>query len=151
MESSYRGRSYLGNRALSPTKFSRLPQNEPRYLISQYIPNLESRSDILFRGEGCDTSGVQLLEHRIMCELCVYPCLIVENIQCKFRGIIVIMKNYQPLFAKSFDLGSNFNFLKGFLANMLVIITLAALLIFSPKFVVICYQKVFFLYKLQFI
>ena len=81
-----------------------------------------------------------------MCERGVYPCLIVKNFQCKIRGIFVIMKNYKSLFAKEFDLESNFNFVKGFLANVLVIITLAALLQFSPKFVVICYQKIFFFY-----
>jgi len=43
------------------------------------------------------------------------------------------MKNYKSLFAKSFDLGSNFNFVKGFIANVLVIISLVALLHFSPK------------------
>ena len=58
--------------------------------------------------------------------------MIVKNLQYKIRGILVIMKNYKSLFAKSFDLGSNFNFVKGFLANMLVIITLAALFHFSP-------------------
>ena len=68
-----------------------------------------------------------------MCELCVYPCLIVKKFQCKIRGLFVIMKNYKSLFAKEFDLESNFNFVKGFLANVLVIITLAALLHFSPK------------------
>ena len=56
------------------------------------------------------------------------------------------MKNYQPLFAKEFDLGSNFNFMKGFFANVLVIITLAALLQFSPKIVVILLPKSIFLY-----
>ena len=81
-----------------------------------------------------------------MCILCAYPCLIVKNFQCKIRGIFVIMKNYQSLFAKEFDLGSNFNFVKGFLANVLVIITLAALLQISPEFVEFCYQKVFFFY-----
>ena len=68
-----------------------------------------------------------------MCERGVYPCLIVKNFQCKIRGIFVIMKNYQSLFAKEFDLGGNLNFMKGFLVNVLVIITLAALLQFSPK------------------
>ena len=58
--------------------------------------------------------------------------MMVKNLQYKIRGILVIMKNYKSLFAKSFDLGSNFNFVKGFLANMLVIITLAALFHFSP-------------------
>ena len=58
--------------------------------------------------------------------------MIVKNLQYKIRGILVIMKNYKSLFAKSFDLGSNFNFVKGFLINMLVIITLAALFHFSP-------------------
>ena len=64
-----------------------------------------------------------LLEHRIMCELSVYPCLIVKNFQCKIRGISVTLENYKSLFARSFVLGSNFNFMKGFLANVLVIIT----------------------------
>ena len=68
-----------------------------------------------------------------MCEICVYPCLKAKNFQCKIRGIFVIMKNYKSLFAKSFDLGSNFNFVKGFIENVLVIITLVALLHFSPK------------------
>ena len=56
------------------------------------------------------------------------------------------MKNCKSLVAKSFGLGSNFNFVKGFIANVLVIIILAALLHFSPKFVVICYQKVLLLF-----
>ena len=81
-----------------------------------------------------------------MCECCVYSCLIAKNFQCKISGILVIMKTYESLFAKVFDLGSKFNFVKGVLANVLVIITLEALLHFSPKFVVICYQKVFFFY-----
>ena len=68
-----------------------------------------------------------------MCDFGVYPYLIVKNFQYQIKGIFVIMKNYKSLFAKSFDLGSNFNFVKGFLANTLVIITLAALLHFSPK------------------
>ena len=133
MEISYRGRSYLGNRALYLTKFSRFPQNESRYLTSQSIPNLESRDEILFRGEGCDTSGVQLLDQSLMYEFCVYSCLIAKNFQCKIRGIFVIIKNHKSLFAKSFDLESNFKFVKGFLANVLVIITLLVLLHFSPK------------------
>ena len=66
-------------------------------------------------------------------KFCVYPCLKIKKFQCKIRDIFVIMKNYKSLFAKEFDLGSNFNFVKGFLANMLVIITLAALLHFSSK------------------
>ena len=33
------------------------------------------------------------------------------------------MENYRTLFAKVFNLGSKFNFVKGFLANVLVIIT----------------------------
>ena len=75
--------------------------------------------------------------------LCLYESL---NFQYKTKGIFVIMENYKSLVAKSFGLGSNFNFVKGFLANVLVIIILAALLHFSPKFVVICYQRVFFFY-----
>ena len=67
-----------------------------------------------------------------MCEFCTSPCLIVKKIQCKIKGIFVIMENYKSLFAKVFDLESKFNFVKGFLANVLVIITLAALLQFSP-------------------
>ena len=56
----------------------------------------------------------------------------VKNFLCKIRGIFVIMKTYESLFAKVFDLESKFNIVKGFLANVLVIITLAALLHFSP-------------------
>ena len=48
-------------------------------------------------------------------------------------GISIIIENYKPLFAKVLDLGSNFNLVKGFLANVSVIITLVALLKFSPK------------------
>ena len=33
------------------------------------------------------------------------------------------MENYESLFAKVFDKGSKFNFVKGFLVNLLVIIT----------------------------
>ena len=43
--------------------------------------------------------------------------------QYKIRGIFVIIKNYKSLFTKVFDLGSKFNFVKGFLASVLVIIT----------------------------
>ena len=56
------------------------------------------------------------------------------------------MKNYKSLFAKRLDLGSNFNFVEGLLANVLVIITLAAYLQISPKFVVILLPKSIFLY-----
>jgi len=87
-----------------------------QYLTSQSISNLESRGEILFRGEGCDTSGVQPLDQSLMCELCVYSCLKIKNFQCKIRSILVIMKNYKSMFAKSFVLGSNFNFVKGFIA-----------------------------------
>ena len=51
----------------------------------------------------------------------------------QYQGYFVIMEIYKSLFAKSFDLGSEFNFLKGFLAIMQVIMILAALLHFSPK------------------
>ena len=68
------------------------------------------------------------------------------NVQYKIRGISVIMEIYKSLFAKVFNLRSKFNFVKGFLANVLVIIILVALLQFSPKFVEICYQNVLFLY-----
>ena len=78
-------------------------------------------------------------------------CLKVKNFLCKIRGIFVIMENYKPLFAKAFNLERKFNFVKGFLAIVLVIITLAALLPIRPKFVVIFYQKVLFFYKLEFI
>ena len=64
-----------------------------------------------------------ILEHRIVCEICVYHCLIVKNFQCKIRVISVILKNFKFLFVKNFNLGSKFNFVKGILANMLVIIT----------------------------
>ena len=66
-------------------------------------------------------------------------CLIVKNVTVQSKGILVIMKNYKSLFAKSFDLGSIFNFVKGFLANVLLIIILVALLHFSPKVLKICY------------
>jgi len=62
-----------------------------------------------------------------------YSCLIVKKISAKAGGILVIMKNYKSLFAKSFNIGRNFNFVEGFIANVLVIITLVALLHFSPK------------------
>jgi len=63
-----------------------------------------------------------------------YSCLTVKKkFSAKVGGILVIMKNYKSLFAKSFDLGRNFNFMEGFIANVLVIITLVALLHFSPK------------------
>jgi len=64
-----------------------------------------------------------ILEHRVMCEFCVSPCLIVKNFQCKIKGIFVIMENYKSLFIKVFNLGRKFNYVKGFLANVLVIIT----------------------------
>ena len=120
-----------------PTPFilvKRMNKNEREQLDSGYVSEMKMK----LLPECCSSK----------CELCVYPCLIVKIFQCKIRGIIVIMKNYKSLFAKIFDLESNFKNMKGFLANVFVIITLAALLIFSPKFVVICYQKVFFLYKL---
>ena len=66
--------------------------------------------------------------------------------QCKIKGTFVIMENYKSLFAKVFNIGSKFNFVKGFLSNILAIIALAALLQISPKIVEICYQKVHFLY-----
>jgi hypothetical protein len=68
-----------------------------------------------------------------MCAFCVYLYLIVKKFSVQSRGIFVIMKNFQPLYAKSFDLESNFNWVKGSLANMQVIMILAALLHFSPK------------------
>ena len=68
-----------------------------------------------------------------MCEFCAYPCLKIKKFQCKIRGISVFMENFESLFAKVFDLWSKFNFVKGFLANVLVIITLAALVQFNPK------------------
>ena len=79
-----------------------------------------------------------------MCNLCLFLCESL-NVQYKIRGISVIMEIYKSLFARVFDLGSKFNFVNGFLAIVLVIIILAALLQFSPKFFEICYQKVFFL------
>ena len=64
-----------------------------------------------------------ILEYRIMCEIFVCFCVQVLNFKCKIRGIFVILKNYKSLFAKKFNLGSKFNFVKGILENMLVIIT----------------------------
>ena len=116
---------------------TRANKNEREQLDSSYVSEMKMK----LLPECCPSK----------CELCVYPCLIVKIFQCKIRGIIVIMKNYKSLFAKNFDLESNFKIMKGFLTNVFVIITLTALLLFSPKFVVIFYQKVFFLYKLDFI
>ena len=84
-----------------------------------------------------------------MWNLCLFLCESL-NVQYKIRGISVIMEIYKSLFAKVFNLRSKFNFVKGFLANVLVIITLAALVQFNPKLLRICYQKVFFFYKLEF-
>jgi hypothetical protein len=66
--------------------------------------------------------------------------------QCKIKGIFVIMEKLQAPFCKSFGLGSNSKFVKDFLARVLAIIALAALLQVSPEFVVFCYQEVIFLY-----
>ena len=147
MEQSYRGRSYLGNRTLSSTKLSRLPQNESRYLTSQSTSTLESRDEILFRGEGCDTSGVQLLEHKVLCAFWyVYPCVKVKKNSVQSKGIYVIIQNYQPLFAKSFNIGSIFKFMKGFLANMLVIITWQLYCILAQIWCEFAIKKQFFSY-----
>ena len=43
--------TYLGR------KLSRLPLNQFTYLIFQSFSILESRDEILFRGEGCDNLG----------------------------------------------------------------------------------------------
>ena len=61
----------------------------------------------------------------------------------QIKGIYVIIQNYKPLFAKKINIGSIFKFMKGFLANMLVIITLAALMQISPKFIEFSIKKVF--------
>jgi hypothetical protein len=66
-------------------------------------------------------------------------------------GILVILKNYKSLCAKSFDLGSDFRFIKGFLANVLVINILVVLLNFSPKMLKFYYLKVLFLNGIKFI
>ena len=53
------------------------------------------------------------------------------------------MKNYKSMFAKSFVLGSNFNFVKGFLANMLVIIILQLYCNLAQSFYEIITKKCF--------
>ena len=67
-----------------------------------------------------------------MCELDIYFCVISKNIQYKVGVFWKLQKIASPSLQK-FDLGSIFNFVKGFLANMLIIIILIALLHFSPK------------------
>ena len=79
-----------------------------------------------------------LLEHRIMCELCVYPCLIVKNFQCKIRGIFVIMKKLQDPFCKSFQLREQIQLYEGPSCKYASNHYLATLLQISPKFVVFC-------------
>ena len=66
------------------------------------------------------------------------------------RGILVILKNYKSLCAKISDLGSDFKFIKGFLANVLVINILVVLLYFSPKMLKFYYLKVLFLNGIKF-
>ena len=68
-----------------------------------------------------------------------------QKISMHSKGIYVIIQKLLALFAKSFNIGSIFKFMKGFLANILAIITLAALLQISPKFIEFCYQKGIFL------
>ena len=74
----------------------------------------------------------------------------VKNLQYKIRGILVIMKNYKSLFAKSFDSGSNFKFMKDFLANVLVTNILVALLHYRLKMLKFYYLKVLFLNGIKF-
>jgi hypothetical protein len=51
----------MGNRILSSAKFSRLLSSQPVNLIIQSYPVSESRDEILFRGEGCDTQVISLV------------------------------------------------------------------------------------------
>ena len=51
--------------------------------------------------------------------ICLF-LLVVENFAVQSKGILVILKNYKSFYAKGSDLGSDFNFVKGLLANMLL-------------------------------
>ena len=64
--------------------------------------------------------------------ICLF-LLVVENFAVQSKGILVILKNYKSFYAKGSDLGSDFNFVKGLLANMLLISILIVMLHFSPK------------------
>ena len=61
------------------------------------------------------------------------------------------MENYKSLFAKVFNLSDQIQLCEGLSCKHASNHYLAALLHFSPKFVVIFYQKVFFFYKSEFI
>ena len=87
----------------------------------------------------CDTSSVY--HHRTQDNVCIVclPLFVSQKFSMQIKGIYVIIQNYQIFFAKSLDLRSIFKLVKGFLANVLIIITLVALLHFSPKLLKICY------------
>ena len=81
----------------------------------------------------CDTSGVY--HHRTQDNVCIVclPLFVSQKFSMQIKGIFVIIQNYQPLFAKSFNLGTNFKIFEGFSCKMQVIMILAALLHLSPK------------------
>ena len=70
--------------------------------------------------------------------ICLF-LLVVGNFAVQSKGILVILKNNKSFCAKGSDLGSDFNFVKGLLANILLIIILVAILHFSQKYRNICY------------
>ena len=76
-------------------------------------------------------------------------CLKVKYFLCKIRGIFVIMENYKSLFAKVFNLGSKFNFVKGLLANILVIMIFSSFVAIWPNFIEKLLPKSVFLLLFQ--
>ena len=71
------------------------------------------------------------------------------NFQCKIKGIFVLIKNYKSLFAKVFNLGSKFNFVKGLLANILVIMIFGSFVAIWPNFIEKLLPKSVFLLLFQ--
>jgi hypothetical protein len=65
MGSSHRRRSDLGSRILSSTKLPGLPSSQSPNLIIQLQSILESRDEILFRGEGCDIQVIRDIDTRL--------------------------------------------------------------------------------------
>ena len=74
--------------------------------------------------------------------ICLF-LLVVGNLAVQSKGILVILKNYKSFCAKGTEIGSDFNFVKGLLANILLIIILVAILHFSPKYYNFAF-KIFF-------
>ena len=108
-------------------------------LLNRIHPSFQPRHLSMWR-QWCDTSSVQLLNQSCICKLGVYSCVISENIQYKSKGILVLMKKLQVLPCKKvLTQEVFFHFVMGFLANVLLIVILVALLHFSPKMLKNCY------------